>query len=367
MIAAPAIGNAPMPEMTLAAGPAVDATATGFASIMQAVAPVGTGAKETPQQPALPELQSAAVDVPATAEPVEKRVQSLPAIVKATLPAPSLVAGAGESDGPEIVVQGGGLPVALPDKSRPPSATSKNMPQKSDAISNASFGDELFDFDQIAPEPTEKLILAQQPIIHRTAELPVSASNPEKPIVAPPAIVPSPDRVVAAELPVPKLATQIDRVEVQMPVTELRGPSTVPLAVADKPLSYPVDRAVTFAPMLVQIARDVLALSADRDVRFNLRPDVLGPVAVTIERTEAGPNLRLGVETHAAVQAVRAAEPMLNDSRSAAPFVQVTVDMNAPDQRSRNGYRPVAVPRRGDGHSTDNIIERSPVVTGRYA
>ena len=86
MIAAPAIGIAPMPELTLAAGSAVDATATGFASIMQAVAPAVTGATETPQQPALPELQSAAVDVPATAEPVEKRVQSLPAIVKATYP-----------------------------------------------------------------------------------------------------------------------------------------------------------------------------------------------------------------------------------------------------------------------------------------
>ena len=125
------------------------------------------------------------------------------------------------------------------------------------------------------------------------------------------------------------------------------------------------ERMASFSPLIADAVRDLVTIAGDKDVRFNVRPESLGPVAVTIERGDAGPTLRLGVETPAAAQAVRNAEPALNDSRGNASFVQVTVDLTSPDGRSRNA-RAAALAQRGRGETHETIIS-PPANAGRYA
>ncbi len=366
MIAAPVIGAAPTPELTLAAGPKADAEATAFASILKAVAPVGQGmaVQIEPQSSHL--VQPVDADLTATTAPVPEAVQPGAQITKSAIPTPIVITDLSKTDCAEVVVQGDGLPVALKANALT-AAPAKEVPEKVASTAKQSSDDELLRLDQILSEPAELPNFPKLQVEHRVGEVPVAVPSPEKQIALPQIAAPSAEQVVAGEVSVPKYAAQIDRVEVQVSApTEPRGAPALGMSVADKSQSTFVERGPVFAPMLMQIARDVMALSADRDVRFNVRPDILGPVAVTIERTDAGPSLRLGVESHSAVQAVRAAEPLLNDSRGAAPFVQVTVDMNAPDQRSRQSRAPVP-PRRLSEQTYEILTERATVAAGRFA
>lgn len=129
------------------------------------------------------------------------------------------------------------------------------------------------------------------------------------------------------------------------------------------------DRAAAlFSVQIAALARDVVVVGAERDVRFNLRPEMLGPVAVTIERRDDGPTLRLGVETPAAVQAVRQAEPALTDAaaRTGSPFVQVSVDLQSPGQRDRPA-RAASLIKRGRDDVLLAPIEPAVVTSGRFA
>jgi hypothetical protein len=148
-------------------------------------------------------------------------------------------------------------------------------------------------------------------------------------------------------------------------VVDLR-PGTLPQT-SDKPTPPMPDRVATFAPLIADAMRDLVTLGQNKDVRFNLRPEVLGPVAVMIEHGPGGPTLRLGVETPAAAMAVRQAEPMMNDARGNASFVQVTVDLNAPDQRARSGRAPIVAKRRSDDDSRAIEPRATLAATGRYA
>ena len=122
-----------------------------------------------------------------------------------------------------------------------------------------------------------------------------------------------------------------------------------------------------FFAQIATLARDVMVVSSDKDVRFNVRPETLGPVAVTIERGNDGPVLRMSVETPFAVQVVRHAEPMLSDAaaRSGAPFVQVSVDLNAPGQRERAPR--AALMKRSRGIASQPLESIATAKTGRFA
>jgi Flagellar hook-length control protein FliK len=124
-----------------------------------------------------------------------------------------------------------------------------------------------------------------------------------------------------------------------------------------------------FGGPLLMLARDVVQLSGDADVHFNVRPETLGPVAVTIARGEDGARLHLGVESQTALQAVRQAEPRLTDSaaRSGAPFVNVTVDLNAREQRGRS--QTAVLSRRSDRNAAaaTQPIDVYATRTGRFA
>jgi hypothetical protein len=173
-----------------------------------------------------------------------------------------------------------------------------------------------------------------------------------KPIAAPPV----PDLLRPQPLPTEPVA---------IPASENRTLSTISASPIDRALPTLVERMVAFTPTIIDAARDVAQIGDARDMKFNVRPETLGPVAVTIERTDAGQSLRLGVETPAAVQAVRQAEPTLNDPRNGSPFVNVTVDMTASDQRGR---APRAAPPSRQGHSAFPDEDRTaPALAGRYA
>jgi hypothetical protein len=126
--------------------------------------------------------------------------------------------------------------------------------------------------------------------------------------------------------------------------------------------------ASLFSAHVAALARDVVSMGTERDMRFNVRPEILGPVAVTIERREDGPTLRLSVETPMAVQAVRQAEPALNDAaaRAGSPFVQVSVDLQSPGQRDRP-TRAAPLMKRGRDDVTIPGIEQAAVTSGRFA
>lgn len=126
------------------------------------------------------------------------------------------------------------------------------------------------------------------------------------------------------------------------------------------------DRLPTFAPLIADAVRDLVTMSRDKDLRFNVRPEALGPVAVTIERSDAGFGLRLGVETPAAVQVLRQAEPMLNDVRGNAPFLQLTVDLNLAEQRGRPA-RTAMIPKRDHDAIVNEIEPPTAMPSGRFA
>lgn len=143
--------------------------------------------------------------------------------------------------------------------------------------------------------------------------------------------------------------------------------SALLMPTSEKPAPPMPDRVATFAPLIADAVRDLVNLAQNKDIRFHVRPEVLGPVSVTIERSETGPTLRLGVETQAAVRAVRHAEPMMNDARGHAPFVHVTVDLNASDQRGRSARMPIVV-KQQSGDVSQSVDHRTTLaVTGRYA
>jgi hypothetical protein len=158
-----------------------------------------------------------------------------------------------------------------------------------------------------------------------------------------------------ADLPDPIVATGVEQ---RMPLQ--------PLPVMDKGTAAVAARTPVFAVQIADVARDVLRITGDAEMRFNVKPDTLGPIAVTIERGEAGLGLKLGVETPSAIQAVRQAEPMLNDVRGNAPFVQVSVDLNSPDARGRPA-RAAALIRRARQDDREIMLQHAPVTTGRYA
>jgi hypothetical protein len=148
-------------------------------------------------------------------------------------------------------------------------------------------------------------------------------------------------------------------------IADNRPPPSNPSSLPERALPTLVERMVAFTPTIIDAARDLAQIGDARDMKFNVRPETLGPVAVTIERTEVGQNLRLSVETHAAVHAVRQAEPVLNDPRHGNPFVNVTVDMTASDQRGRSSRAAPMV--RQDRFAIPDEDRTAPAVTGRYA
>jgi hypothetical protein len=139
-----------------------------------------------------------------------------------------------------------------------------------------------------------------------------------------------------------------------------------PLPMIEKVAVAVAARTPVFAVQIADVARDVLRITGDAEMRFNVKPDTLGPIAVTIERGDAGLGLKLGVETPAAVQVVRQAEPMMNDVRGNAPFVQVSVDLNSPDARGRQA-RAATLIRRARQDDREIMLQHAPVTTGRYA
>jgi hypothetical protein len=149
------------------------------------------------------------------------------------------------------------------------------------------------------------------------------------------------------------------------PSADYRTPSPIVVPAIERALPTLVERMVAFTPTIIDVARDLAQLGDARDMKFNVRPEILGPVAVTIERTDIGPSLRLGVESPAALQAARQAESGLNDPRHGNPFVNVTVDLTASDQRGR---APRAVPVLRPGHAViANEEPNAPALTGRFA
>jgi hypothetical protein len=138
------------------------------------------------------------------------------------------------------------------------------------------------------------------------------------------------------------------------------------LPTLEKPAPPLPERVATFEPIIADAVRDLIAIARDKDVRFSVRPEILGPIAVSIERSDAGPILRLGVDTQAAVQAVRQAEPMMNDARGNAPFVQVTVDMSAPDGGARTP-RSLPQSRAKRDQKLEQTPQMQPALAGRYA
>jgi hypothetical protein len=144
-------------------------------------------------------------------------------------------------------------------------------------------------------------------------------------------------------------------------VPHMSGPMS-----ADTATSNP-DHGSALVAQIMTIARDVVAVAGDKDVRFNVRPEALGPVAVTIARGDEGPTLRLGVDTTAAMQAVRQAEPQLTDlaTRTGASFVHVAVDLNSREQRGRP--QPTVSGRRARDVLVQQPLETVPVPTGRFA
>ena len=172
---------------------------------------------------------------------------------------------------------------------------------------------------------------------------------------------------VMVETVTPRLVATTDPTEpVVVIASDQRLTVPMPMPVADKQIAPPLDRGAAFPLLVADAVRDVLTIAMSKDVRFNVRPDTLGPVAVTIERGDAGPSLHLRVDTPAAVQAIRQAEPMLNDARGNTPFVQVSVDLGTPEGRGRPARAAFPL-KRGHDEITDNILARAAVTTGRYA
>ena len=145
-----------------------------------------------------------------------------------------------------------------------------------------------------------------------------------------------------------------------------RPQTLVHVQTSDKPVLALPDRLAQFVPLITDAVRDIVSIARDRELHFSVRPDTLGQVAVTIERGDAGLGLRLGVETPTAVQAVRQAEPILNDSRGNAPFAHVTVELTSSDQRGRPA-RAAMIARRGRDDINGQIETRTTALTGRYA
>ena len=228
-----------------------------------------------------------------------------------------------------------------------------------------------------------KRVVVDDPAI-LIADLPVVIANAPQPIDSlPPAPKPRrveslatatvPSRAVAAlsttpvvlEVRGPVVERKVDLPEpVATVATEPRMPPQ-PLPMIEKAVLATPERIPVFAVQIADVARDVLTLTKNDDVRFNVRPETLGPLSVTIERGDAGPSLRLGADTPAQVLAVRQAEPMLNDTRGGSPFVQVTVDLNSPESRGKPSR--AAMLTRHTREQSHEIMTPPPVTTGRYA
>ncbi len=206
-----------------------------------------------------------------------------------------------------------------------------------------------------APQPNDVPPPVSKP---KRVDATVVTSVASKPVAAPPpTVLEARGSVVERKVDLPDPAVVVPG--------EMRIPAQI-VPILEKPVSSIPDRVPVFAVHIADVARDVLSLTKDKDVRFNVQPETLGPVSVTIERGEAGLGLRLGVETLAAVQAVRQAEPMLNDGRSHAPFAHVSVDLNSPDTRGRSA-RATPLVRRTRGDDREIMLQPAPVTTGRYA
>jgi hypothetical protein len=184
--------------------------------------------------------------------------------------------------------------------------------------------------------------------------------------VEPKTIPVTPSAIMMLAMPGADVKRKADLPEpIATPGAEQRMPFQ-PLPMIEKVAVAVAARTPVFAVQIADVARDVLRITGDAEMRFNVKPDTLGPIAVTIERGEAGLGLKLGVETPAAVHAVRQAEPILNDVRGNAPFVQVSVDLNSPDARGRPA-RAAALIRRARQDDREIMLQHAPVTTGRYA
>ena len=58
---------------------------------------------------------------------------------------------------------------------------------------------------------------------------------------------------------------------------------------------------------------------------------------------------------------------MMNDARGVAPFVQVTVDLNASDQRGHRARAPINAKRQSGDAATPIEHRTTLAATGRYA
>ncbi len=358
MIAASAVGSAPLSELTLPSVVPLKGETTGFAAVIAAVTPVSTA----------PMAHSATVTDAVPPEPVLTPFTSS----KVETPLPAQV-GVSSDGAHEIATPGGELLIAFAP------ATKVHAPQPRDQVAKPANTRLEIDGvvmlgESLPPRPETDQVV--ETMVSGAALLPEPQFSPtvpiaDRPLPAPvsPALttqIASAALPVATEITVQKPLSVLDRVDVSTaPPPETRGP-IAPVQSTERVQPFAFERGPAFAPQIIRIARDFLVVASEQDVRFNVRPDVLGPVAVTIERTDAGSSLRLGVENQAAVQAVKHAEPMLHDARGQVSFVQVSVDLNAPDQRSRQ-TRGVVPQRRANDQTQEILTEHARVATGRYA
>jgi hypothetical protein len=332
--------------LTVTAAVPVAANAPDFAAVM---ALVGDGAAVAANAPGLV--------VPVAS--VEELVSS-PVVVS---PVAETKVNRGQPERRECKAQAVGTDAAI-DAPREPKVP--EQPDNADVCQKDSGLPQSVERPVLTVPDVPVLLVASEPV---QAEATRPKPKPARADVAAPASIDLPGPVIAAPIVVERISlVAVRKTEGDDPVTVTIAdgprPST-PLPIERSTITLP-DRVPTFPAYVVDAARDILSIIKDNDVRFNVRPETLGTVAVTIERGDAGPSLRLGVETAAAVQAVRQAEPMLNDLRGALPFVQVTVDLNSPDARGRAARAP-ATARRGHTAISGVMIEQAPTRGGRYA
>lgn len=206
--------------------------------------------------------------------------------------------------------------------------------------------------------PERSHVIPPQPDASAPVAAPAHASVVHKPIT-----------MIGAEIPIDTARIQAEQpVILALPPNFARTPDNAqtPFEPATPNNRASIERP-PFLPIVTQDLRQQISiLTGDRPLHFNVRPETLGPVAVSIALGEEGRSLRLGVENATALQAIRQAEPQLIDmiNRGGTNFVQVTVDLSGRDQRSR--AQPPVVTRRPDGTLT-TLHEPAAAPTGRFA
>lgn len=224
----------------------------------------------------------------------------------------------------------------------------------------------------IAQSADVKVDADERPVTQARAKPFEASRQAEKPVEMA-AIAPRALQDVVPTLAQPERRALRDIVELALQPTIADSPLRVAAPMVRSDLNgntgspVPDRGASLFSAHVAALAGDVMAVSAERDVRFNVRPEILGPVAVTIERRDDGAALRLGVENATTAQVVRQAEPVLSDAaaRAGSPFIQISVDVQSSGQRDRPARVTAIMKRSGDVSLPE--IEQAAVKSGRFA